>query len=124
MKKATRKELDDAREKLSSTFHSLVKASKELLQPLKGLDEVQTAAVVTLAATMRIALLAGRASVGVDKGLLAQLEGTIDEFCPPIRSVSIAKDPCFEATVAYGSALAECEKTGQKEDECMDAWGD
>jgi hypothetical protein len=118
-----RRELEEARQQLARELDSLVKASGDLLEPLKGLDESQIAAVVTLGFAMRVVMLAGRPAAKIDRGILTQLEETIYEVCPPLGSISISRDPCLEASIQYAQALKECQDEGRDEDNCPEAWG-
>jgi len=123
MGKKSKQELENARKKLANELDKFVKASRNLLEPLKGLNDTQIAALVTLGYSMRVIMLAGRPTAKVDKVILSRFKEVVDEVCPPLGNVAISKDPCFEATVSYLSALKKCEDDGRDEDECFEAWG-
>lgn len=125
MEKTDRQELENAREKLANELDEFVKASRNLLEPLKELNETQIAALVTLGFSIRVILLAGRPTANIDQGILAGFKEVVDEICPPLGKVAISKDPCFDATVSYVSALKKCkdEDPPRDEDECFEAWG-
>jgi len=123
MEKGRKKELEDARKKLANELDKFVKVSRNLLEPLKELNEYQIAALVTLGYSMRVIMLAGRPATKIPEGILARFKEVVDEVCPPLGKLVIPKDPCFEATVSYLSALAKCDAEGRTEDECWEAWG-
>ncbi len=125
MEKKNRVSLDTARQELANELDKLVKVSRNLLEPLKNLDESQIAALVTFDHLMRIVQLAGRPAANIDEEILNRLNGVINEICPPLARVGIIKDPCFEASISYVSALKKCreEDPPRDEDECFEAWG-
>lgn len=123
MEKKNKQELENSRQKLENELDGYVKVLGNLLEPLKELNETQVAALVTLGFSMRAIMLAGRPTARIDEGILARFKEVVDEICPPLGKVTISKDPCFEATVSYLSALKECEDEGRNEDECPKAWG-
>ncbi|MFW9855004.1 MAG: hypothetical protein ACFFFG_08075 [Candidatus Thorarchaeota archaeon] len=125
MEKTTRQELKQARQKLANELDEFVKASRSLLEPLKELNETQIAAIVTLGYSMRVIFLAGRPTANLSQEILTDFKEVIDETCPPLGKVSLAKDPCLEATISYVAALAKCEAEDppRSEEECFEAWG-
>jgi len=123
MKKKKKQEFENARQKLANELDKFVKVSRNLLEPLKGLNEIQVAALVTLGFLMRAITLAGRPTAKIDKRIMTRFKEVVDEICPPLGKVTISKDPCFEATVSYLSTLKKCEDEGRNEDECFEAWG-
>ena len=60
MGKNDKRELEVARKKLATELDSFLTVSKGLFEPLRGLTDEQVTALVALAYTLRIALLAGR----------------------------------------------------------------
>jgi hypothetical protein len=67
--------------------------------------------------------LAKRPATRLNEDILNKFKAEIDGICPPLGDVAISKDPCFEASVGYATALAKCEQEGHDEDECPEAWG-
>lgn len=122
MKKMTKSEVDVAKKNLSNVLSKFVKASASLLKPLESLNEEQIAALFTLGYSLRIFMSLEHITDKGDKAVLKNYKKVIDEICPPLGNIVIAKDPVFEAEVSYLSALAECEKEGKSEDECPKAW--
>lgn|GEM_PF-2311399 len=125
MGKEERASLDTARRELANELGKLEKVSRDLLEPLKTLDERQVVALVALVHFIRIVQLAGRPAAKIDEAVLTRLDGMIGEIRPPLGKAQITKDPCLEATASYLSALQECreEDPPKDEDECPDAWG-
>ena len=125
MEKKDRESLDKARQMLANELNKLAKVSGSLLEPLKDLDELQIAALVTFGHLIRIIQLAGRPTMNIDEGILNRLNGIIDGICPPLGRVELSRDPCFDASVSYASALQKCrdEDPPRDEDECFEAWG-
>jgi hypothetical protein len=125
MEDKNRVSLDTARQELTNELDKLVKSSRNLLEPLRKLDELQIAALVMFGYLMRIIQLAGRPAANIDEGILNRLNGVIDEICPPLGRVVISKDPCFDASTSYVAALKKCrgEDPPRSEDECFEAWG-
>ncbi len=125
MEKKSGVSLDTARQELANELDKLVKVSRNLLEPLRKLHESQIAALVTFGHLMRIVQLAGRPSANIDEGTLDRLNGVIDEICPPLGRAGITKDPCFDASITYVSALKKCQEEDppRDEDECFEAWG-
>lgn len=122
MEKGRKKELEDARKKLASELDKFMQVSRNLLEPLKELNEYQIAALVTLAYSMRVIMLARRPATKIPEGILARFKEVVDEYCPPLRELAISKDPCLEATLSYIEALKKCQDEGLTEDDCPDAW--
>ncbi len=123
MEKEGRQELLDARKSLEESLNQVVGATSKLLEPLKGLSDEQRDAVVMLGLMMQGVALAKRPPAKMSEDILVQFKEELDGICPPLGKVAISKDPCFEATVSYLSALKKCEDEGRNEDECPDAWG-
>ena len=125
MEKKDKQPLKNARQLLSNELHKFVKASGNLLEPLKELNDTQVAALVTLGFSIRIIMLAGRAATNLHKDILRDFKEVVDEICPPLGKVAIDQDPCFESTVSYVSALKSCEDEDppRDEEECFEAWG-
>ena len=121
MPKKDVKRLKIAREKLAKQLNGLIKASEKLLEPLKDLDEEQTAALVALVYSTRLIMFAGRPAAKLDKRILARFKRAVDEICPPLGTISVSRDPCFEASVQYVQALKKCEDEGRSEEECFEA---
>jgi hypothetical protein len=125
MERNDRKELENARQKLANELDKLVKVSENLLAPLKAVNENQMAALVMLGFSVRLILLAGRPTANLDQRILEDFKVVIDDICPPLGEVAISKDPCFETSISYASALQQCqnEDPPRDEDECFEAWG-
>ena len=122
MEKESIQKLDNGRKKLSANLSRFVDASKKLLKPLKSLDDAQISALFTLGYAMKIFMLIERPATKIDKALISRFKAIVDEICPPLGDIVTAKDPCFESTLAYVSALGKCEKEGRSEDQCPEAW--
>ncbi len=123
MEKEGRQELLEARKSLEKNLNQVVDATSQLLEPLKGLSDEQRDAVVILGLMMQAIALAKRPPAKMSEDILVQFKEKIDEICPPLGKVAITKDPCFESTVSYLSALKKCQDEGLNEEECPDAWG-
>ena len=123
MEKERKQELFEARKSLEKILGQVVGATGKLLEPLRKLSDEQRDAVVILGLIMRGIVLAKRPTTKMSEDILIQLKEEVDGICPPLGGVAISKDPCFEASVSYVSALKECEDEGRDEDECPDAWG-
>lgn len=111
------------RRRFAEELRQLADASGELLAPLRSLTEQQTAAVAILGYLWQIIALAKRPQFAIDEGILRQFQKEFIAICPPWEPDAISKDPCFDATIAYLSALMECEEDGRTEAECPDSWG-
>lgn len=123
MKKEERQKLLKARKSLEQSLKQVAVATGKLLEPLRGLSDEQRDSVVMLGLIMQGIALAKRPQAKMSEDILVQFKHEIDGICPPLGEVSISKDPCFEATVSYLSALKECEDEGRNEDDCPKAWG-
>ena len=125
MKKSDMESLTKARQDINTEYKKFAKAAGQLLEPLKKIDDKQVAALATFGYLTRAIHLANRPSLSIDSGTLKQFTDLVDQICPPLGEVSIAKDPCFEASVAYASALVSCRNDDppRDEDECFEAWG-
>ena len=123
MEKERRQELFEARKSLEKILSQVAGATGKLLETLKELSDEQRDAVVILGMITQGIALAKRPQTNMSENILIQLKEEIDGICPPLGKLAISKDPCFEATVSYVSALKKCEDEGRDEDECYDAWG-
>lgn len=117
------RDLLGARKSLESSVNQVVDATRELLEPLRQLNDEQRDAVVMLGLLMQGFALTRRPPARLREDISVRFQEQLDGICPPLGTAVIAKDPCFEATVAYVSALVDCEEDGRDEDECYDAWG-
>jgi hypothetical protein len=122
MEKESKQKLDNARKKLSANLSRFVDASRKLLKPLKSLNDAQIAALFTLGYSMKIIMLVERPTTKIDKAIISRFKVIMDEICPSLGDIVISKDPCFESTLAYVSALGKCDKEGRSEDQCREAW--
>ena len=116
-------ELLDAGRSLEKSVSQLVGATSRLLEPLTNLNDEQRDAVVMLGLLMHGFALAKRPPTKMSENTLARFKKELDAICPPLGEVAISKEPCFEATVSYVSALKKCEDEGRSEEECFEAWG-
>ena len=123
MEKEGRQKLLEARKSLEKNLSQVVGATSKLLEPLKGLSDEQRDAVVMLGLLVDVIALAKRPTTRLSEGVLMQFKEQVDGICPPLGEVTISKDPCFESTVSYLTALKKCDDEGKSEDECPDAWG-
>ena len=123
MKKGDREQLVSARKALAESLDQVVAAVGDFLAPLRKLTGEQRDAVVMLGLLMQSINLAKRPPAMTSQQVLTQFKEEIDKVCPPLGEVVISKDPCFEASVAYVSALTKCEDEGKSEAECFDSWG-
>jgi hypothetical protein len=123
MERTDREKLLDARKSLERSAAQVIGATGKLLEPLKDLTDAQQNAVVMLGRLIQGVALLKRPSVKMKEEILVQFRDELDEICPPLGKMAISKDPCFEATVAYASALVKCEAQGVGEDDCLEAWG-
>jgi len=112
-----------ARESLEKSVGQIVAATSKLLEPLKELNDEQKDAVVTLGLLIQGITFAKRPPVMMSEDILIQFQEELNEICPPLGEITIAKEPCFEATVSYASAMQKCEDEGKSEEECPEAWG-
>jgi len=120
--KEKRKRAEQARKELRKKLEPMIKATSYLLEPLKSLNEEQVAAAVTLSLLTQGVTGAARVLPKSGKDIVAsfkkELVGVCLEFGRVIRS-----DPCFDAEVAYVSALKKCEDEGRSEGDCWEAHG-
>jgi len=120
--KEKRKRAEQARMELRKKLVPMIKATSYLLQPLKSLNEEQVAAVVTLSLLTQGVTGAARVLPKSGKDIVASFKKELVEICPEFGR-SIRSDPCFDAEVAYVSALRKCEDEGRGESECPEAYG-
>jgi len=123
MEKEGRQKLLEARKSLEKNLNQVIGATSKLLEPLKGLSDEQRDAVVMLGLLVDVIALAKRPTARLSEGILMQFKEQVDGICPPLGKVAISKDPCFESTVSYLTALKKCDDEGKSEDECPEAWG-
>jgi hypothetical protein len=123
MGKESKEQLLRARQSLEKSLIQVVDATGKLLEPLKALEDGQRDAVVMLGLLLQGMALAKRPPVRMRADIPARFKEELDAICPPLGTVAVSKDLCFEATVSYVSALATCENEGKDEDGCPEAWG-
>ncbi len=118
------------REQIEQAVDRMIGLADQLLKPLSSLSDEQTRAVVALFSLTRSVeqinvTLPDRGKGALDKFRteLGKANSMLANICPvpPTRELSL--DPCFQAQMDYGKALAECEKEGKHDDaDCPDAW--
>ncbi|UCD16452.1 MAG: hypothetical protein JSV44_08270 [Candidatus Zixiibacteriota bacterium] len=115
----------DASTRLEHELQVFAQATKEIMAPLQGLDEKEMAAVA--------ALLVMRENMASMQAMDTELK---DGFVKAVNSQLVVVSPslaytagrasihgaCLDESIAYASALANCEKEGKEEDECPQAW--
>ncbi|UCC40309.1 MAG: hypothetical protein JSV96_02310 [Candidatus Aminicenantes bacterium] len=123
MEKEGREKLLELRASLEKSLKQVVGATGKLLEPLRGLSDEQRDSVVMLGLIMQGIALVKRPAARIGEDILVQFKQEIDGICPPLGEITISKDPCFEATVAYLTALKKCQDDGLSEEECPEAHG-
>ena len=120
----SRKGIERARTLFGKSLQQLASSSSELLKPLHTLNETQMVSVQILVHLIHVSLLAKRPQFATNPDTLKVLFRAFDDVCPGLGKDFVAsKDPCFDASVAYASALAKCEEDGRDDDDCFETWG-
>ncbi|MFW9799723.1 MAG: hypothetical protein ACFFD9_04760 [Candidatus Thorarchaeota archaeon] len=107
----------------------LVSLSDQLRKPLSTLNDQQASAVVALfllerAIEQTVYTLEDRGAKTIDlfKNKLGEAKPILAAICPDVQSVDLAMDPCLEAMIAYGAAMASCaDEDPPREDDCWEA---
>jgi hypothetical protein len=86
--------------------------------PLKTLNKQQQASVAALLILVRTAAEEQTLRPSSSRGPLATIWAELPEICPPLRSASFSRGDCFDAELAYASAMASCQREGKSDDEC------
>ena len=121
--KVARQKVLDARKSLEESLNQVVGATGKLLEPLEGLSDEQRDAVVMLGLLTQGIMLAKRPAANMQEDILVAFKDEVDSICPPLGTLAISRDPCFEATVAYLLALKDREEKGLTEAECPKSGG-
>lgn len=111
------------RKQLAGRVHELADKSGELLAPLRSLTEEQATVVAILGYLWQISALARRPQFAIDKNILRRFQDQFITICPQLPPDFVMGDPCFNAMVDYGVALAKCEGENRTEEECHESWG-
>jgi hypothetical protein len=123
MKRQDRERLLDAIESLEHSVSQVAEATSSLLEPLRDLDDEQRDAVVMLGLLLQSIAFIKRPPAMMREDLLVQFKEELNAVCPPLGDAALSMDPCISATVAYLTALKDCEDDGKTEKDCPEAWG-
>lgn len=117
--------LKEARSSLNKELKQLAKASGELLEPLKKLDDSQIASLAAFGQILNVLGTSRQHGLGLDKASLKSLTQSLIEICPPMQEFELSRGGCLDAEIAYVSALSRCrdEDPPKTEEECPEAWG-
>ena len=115
------------RQRVRDGVARLVKASGQLLEPLRGLNEEQVASSVILSVLTMGVMKARSSSVNLGDEPVRQLEVELGNISPGLSPVvDIERSFVFSSldeSVACATALARCDADGRSEEECGEAWG-
>ncbi len=120
-------QLQEARQRVRDDVARLIKATGQLLEPLRDLNEEQVASSVILSLLAMGVMKARSSSVNLGDEAVRQLEAELENISPGLslvvdieRSLMFA---CLDETIACAVALAQCEADGISEEECIESWG-
>lgn len=120
--KEKREKAEQARKELRGKLELMIRATSQLLEPLKKLDKEQVAAVVTLSLLTQGVVGTARVLPKAGKDIVARFKKELVGISPEFGRV-IQSDRCFDTEVAYVSALKKCDDEGRGEDQCWEAYG-
>ena len=126
MKKEGKEKLEGARKKLEKQLQQLVRATAELLKPLKSLKEEQIAAIVTLGYLVQGIMQVKSSVAKLGDAMVVRFEKALAAVSPGLAHAVRHTDifaGCFAQDLEYATAMAKCEKDERDEDECWEAWG-
>ena len=117
------KDLQDKKQNLEKELNYIVDLTSHLKKSLSQLDENQIAAVSILLWQIQIVSQGSRVLGKQGNMIMTRFNSELDKICPDPPKVELTGDPCFDASVAYVSAVQKCENEGTEEEKCYDAHG-
>ena len=109
-------------QKRNAKLLQMVEGSDSLLGSLKSLNDEQRAAVSTAIILTREITAIEASGARFDKKIGEKYMVVIEKYCPDLPRTSFSRGiPCFDQTVAYLSALKDCEEDNKTESECLEA---